>query len=178
MSGKGSGQRPTDKNKFNSNWDRIFKARRAMDRKTVFEQLKLDEGVRYEIYEDHLGYKSYGVGHLITPADLEYNMPVGYEISEATVWNAFDKDLDTAMWDCEMLYGASRFRQWPGEVQEILVNMIFNMGRTRLSKFVKFHAALNNSNWKQAAKEGRDSLWYKQVSNRAERLMSRLEKIS
>lgn len=30
---------------------------------------------------------------------------------------------------------------------------------------------------KAAAVEGRDSVWYKQVTNRAERLMSRLENV-
>ena len=56
--------------------------------------------------------------------------------------------------------------------------MMFNLGRPRLSKFKKMHAALSNADWKEAAKEGRDSLWYRQVTNRAERLMSRLENIS
>ena len=55
--------------------------------------------------------------------------------------------------------------------------MMFNMGRTRLSKFKKHNAALNMHDWKLAAIEGRDSKWYKQVTNRAERLMSRLENV-
>ena len=55
--------------------------------------------------------------------------------------------------------------------------MIFNMGQTRLSKFQNMHRALEAKNWKQAAIEGRDSKWYTQVTNRAERLMSRLEKV-
>ena len=55
--------------------------------------------------------------------------------------------------------------------------MMFNMGRTRLSKFKKMHALILESNWKEAAKEGRDSRWYRQVTNRAERLMKRLEEV-
>ena len=55
--------------------------------------------------------------------------------------------------------------------------MMFNMGRTRLSKFKKMHAAILEGNWTEAAKEGRDSLWYRQVTNRAERLMERLENV-
>ena len=54
---------------------------------------------------------------------------------------------------------------------------MFNMGRTRLSKFAKFKDALAKKEWKHAAFEGRDSLWYKQVTNRAERLMKRLEAV-
>ena len=55
--------------------------------------------------------------------------------------------------------------------------MMFNMGRTRLSKFKNHNAALQCGDWKTAAAEGRDSRWYKQVTNRAERLMSRLEEV-
>ena len=66
---------------------------------------------------------------------------------------------------------------FPGEVREKLVNMMYNMGRTRLRKFKKMNAALQVGDWKEAAKEGRDSRWHKQVTNRAERLMVRLEKV-
>ena len=55
--------------------------------------------------------------------------------------------------------------------------MIFNMGMTRLMKFKNMHKALEQQNWKQAAIDGRDSKWYDQVTNRAERLMSKLEEI-
>ena len=58
-----------------------------------------------------------------------------------------------------------------------MVNMMFNMGRTRLSKFKKMHAAILESDWKTAAVEGRDSRWYNQVTKRAERLMVRLEQV-
>jgi len=54
---------------------------------------------------------------------------------------------------------------------------MFNMGRTRLSKFKKFNAAILEGDWKTAAIEGRDSLWYRQVTNRAERLMTRMENV-
>ena len=63
------------------------------------------------------------------------------------------------------------------EVKQIVANMMFNMGLTRLSKFKKHNAALQCGDWKEAAVEGRDSRWYKQVTNRAERLMKRLEEI-
>ena len=55
--------------------------------------------------------------------------------------------------------------------------MMFNMGRTRLSKFKMMITAAEAGAWYQAATEGRDSRWHKQVTNRAERLMSRLENI-
>ena len=41
----------------------------SMNRENVFETLKIDEGVKYEIYLDHLGYPTFGVGHLVTTSD-------------------------------------------------------------------------------------------------------------
>ena len=55
--------------------------------------------------------------------------------------------------------------------------MMFNMGLTRLSKFSKHNAALQSGDWETAAVEGRASRWYDQVTNRAERLMTRLENV-
>jgi len=148
-----------------------------MDRHAVYEQLKIDEGVEYEIYKDHLGYPTFGVGHLVLETDPEHGQEVGTPVSEDRVKECFEKDLDTAISECNALYEEGVFGDLPGEVQEILVNMMFNMGRTRLSKFKKMHAAILEGDWKTAAVEGRDSLWYRQVTNRADRLMERLENV-
>lgn len=147
-----------------------------MDRQAVFEQLQIDEGVMYEIYRDHLGYLTFGVGHLITKSDPEYGFPVGTTISEERVAQAFEADLDIALRECGMLYG-HMWSCFPGEVKEILVNMMFNLGRPRLSKFKKMNGHLEHGDYKNAAVEGRDSRWYSQVGNRAERLMTRLENV-
>lgn len=149
-----------------------------MNREAVFEQLKIDEGVVYELYEDHLGYPTFGVGHLVVETDPEWGISVGTPVSEDRVRECFEKDLDTAISECHALYGEGVFGDFPDEVQQILVNMMFNMGRTRLSKFKNFTAALEEGDWKRAAVEGRDSLWYRQVTNRAERLMVRMENVS
>lgn len=148
-----------------------------MNREAVYEQLKIDEGVVYAIYEDHLGYPTFGVGHLITEDDEEFGKPVGTSVSEERVRACFERDLDTAIRECSTLYGEGQFGNLPSEVQQILVNMMFNMGRPRLSGFKKFNAAIEAGDWKEAAKEGRDSRWYNQVTNRAERLMVRFENL-
>jgi len=56
--------------------------------------------------------------------------------------------------------------------------MCFNLGASRLAYFTKMRFQLSQRNWRQAAEEGRDSKWYRQVPNRAERLMTRLENVS
>ena len=148
-----------------------------MNREAVFEQLKIDEGVVYEIYLDHLGYPTFGVGHLVLESDEEHGQPVGTPVSEERVKECFENDLNIAIRECDALYEDGTFDNLPDEVQQILVNMMFNMGRTRLSKFKKMHGAILEGDWKTAAVEGRDSKWYRQVTNRAERLMSRLENV-
>ena len=47
------------------------------------KQLEIDEGVKYEIYNDHLGYPTFGIGHLILESDPEYNRPVGSAVLES-----------------------------------------------------------------------------------------------
>ena len=143
----------------------------------LYERLKIDEGCKFEIYDDHLGYKTFGIGHLVKETDEEYGWPCGESVSEERVMQCFRDDTQVAIRECYVLYGESYFEDFPEEVQEVLVNMMFNLGRPRLSKFKNMRAALNIGDWKLAAIEGRDSLWYRQVTNRAERLMSRLENV-
>lgn len=139
------------------------------------ETLKVDEGVVYEIYNDHLGYATFGIGHLVLETDPEHGQPVGTPVSEERVDECFEKDVQTVIEDCKKLHDG--WDGYPDEVKQIVANMMFNMGLTRLSKFKNHNAALQSGDWKEAAKEGRDSRWYKQVTNRAERLMKRLEEI-
>ena len=140
------------------------------------KELEVDEGVKYEIYNDHLGYPTFGIGHLVRDNDPENGEPVGTPVSEDRVIEAFNKDVETVLNDCTILYGD--FSDLPEEAQLIIANMMFNLGRPRLSGFKKMNKALKEGDWKEAAKEGRDSKWYKQVTKRAERLMTRLENIS
>ena len=141
----------------------------------VYEQLAEDEGIVLEIYNDHLGYATFGIGHLITEDDPEYGQEVGTPVSAERVRECFDNDILIADGECVGLYGIELWTDLPQEVREILINMMFNMGRPRLSKFKKMNAWIEQRNWINAAAEGRDSRWYQQVPNQAERLMSRLE---
>ena len=146
-----------------------------MNIERVQKQLEIDEGVVYEVYNDHLGYPTFGIGHLIRKEDPEFGEPVGTPISKARVADAFAIDISIACGECEVLYDF--WEELPEEVQEILVNMMFNLGRPRLTKFKNMYAALEMGDWNKAAIEGRDSRWYHQVGNRAERLMTRLESV-
>ena len=56
--------------------------------------------------------------------------------------------------------------------------MMFNMGRPRLSRFHKMRRAIEAGDWKEAAVQMKDSKWYRQVPNRAERLVKRMEAVT
>lgn len=139
------------------------------------EELKIDEGVKYEIYLDHLGLPTFGIGHLVLESDEEYGKPIGTFVSEERVNECFARDVEIVLSECKILFPS--FDSLPEEVQLIIANMMFNMGRPRLSKFKKFIAAVAISNWQEAANQMVDSRWYKQVTNRADRLVNRMRSI-
>ena len=139
------------------------------------EQLKIDEGCVYEIYNDHLGYPTFGIGHLVRESDPENGSPLGTEISEDRVNEAFDADIEIVLSDCNILY--PDFGDLPEEAQQIIANMMFNLGRPRLSKFVGMKRGVDAKDWNSAADEMVDSRWYRQVGARAERLVNRMREI-
>ena len=85
------------------------------------KQLEIDEGVVYKIYEDHLGYATFGIGHLITTNDLESGLELGTPVSEERVAQAFKYDVAISVSECQVLY--NMWDTFPEEVQEILVNI-------------------------------------------------------
>ena len=139
------------------------------------EQLKIDEGCVYEIYNDHLGYPTFGIGHLVRESDPENGSPLGTEVSEDRVNEAFDADVEIVLSDCNTLY--PDFDDLPEEAQQIIANMMFNLGRPRLSKFVGMKRGVDAKDWNSAADEMVDSRWYRQVGVRAERLVNRMREI-
>jgi len=140
------------------------------------KELEVDEGVKYEIYNDHLGYPTFGIGHLVRDEDPENGEPVGTAVSEDRVIEAFNKDVETVLNDCTILYGD--FSELPEEAQLIIANMMFNLGRPRLSKFKGMKAGVDSQDWNRAADEMVDSAWYRQVPNRAERHVERMRAIA
>ena len=139
------------------------------------EQLKIDEGCVYEIYNDHLGYPTFGIGHLVRESDPENGSPLGTEVSEDRVIEAFDADVEIVLSDCSTLY--PDFDDLPEEAQQIIANMMFNLGRPRLSKFVGMKRGVDVKDWNSAADEMVDSRWYRQVGARADRLVNRMREI-
>ena len=139
------------------------------------KELERDEGVKYEVYLDHLGYPTFGIGHLITDDDPECGASVGTKVDSDRVQEAFETDVETVLSDCERLY--VQFEHLPEEAQLIIANMMFNMGYTRLSKFKGMKRGVDARNWESAADEMVDSKWYYQVTRRADLLVVRMRSL-
>ena len=140
------------------------------------KELEIDEGCKYEIYNDHLGYPTFGIGHLITEDDPEYDWEVGTSIDTYRVHEAFKDDVQSVLTDCEKLY--VQWEHLPEEAQRVIANMMFNMGYTRLSKFRGMKRGVDARDWNDAADEMVDSRWYNQVTNRATRLVERMRRLT
>ena len=143
-----------------------------MNIEALREQLKIDEGVKYEIYKDHLGYPTFGIGHLITENDPEHGEPDGTELSEERVNEVFETDVAKFVSESKILF--PDLDDLPDVAQQVIVNMAFNMGRPRLSKFKNFIAGVNDRDWTRAAEEMMDSRWATQVGDRAIRLRNQI----
>jgi len=139
-------------------------------------ELEYDEGCEYEIYLDHLGLPTFGIGHLVTEDDEEHGLEVGTAVPEDRVRQAFESDIEITVDECQRLY--EDWIDFPDEVQLILANMMFNMGRPRLSQFKNMKAAVDERDWDRAADEMIDSKWYQQVTNRADRLVQRMRNVA
>jgi lysozyme len=139
----------------------------------LIEQIKEDlvrhEGYVTEIYLDSENLPTFGIGHLVTENDMEYTWPVGTPVTDERILQVFHDDCNAACTDASALF--LNFNSHPTDVQRVLVNMAFNLGRSRLGKFKNMITAVNEGNYSKAADEMVDSKWYRQVKRRGEELV-------
>ena len=128
----------------------------------MIDELVDHEGLELFPYEDSLGILTVGVGR-----NLEQR-----GISEDEAFYLLSNDIDV-IWE-ELIKSHPIVEDLDDQRQMILLNMAFNMGVPRLSKFKKMWAAIENNNMEEASKEALDSRWASQVGRRAEELAERL----
>jgi lysozyme len=112
------------------------------------------EGVRNLVYEDSEGNETIAVGHLMSNP-----------ISQAAIDQILTDDINSAIAHLERY-----FRDWRSHNdarQNVLIEMMFNMGSRRLGGFKLMWAALDRQDYTEAAKQMLDSQWAKQVKGRA-----------
>lgn len=134
--------------------------------------LAIDEGIVHYIYEDHLGNRTVGVGHLITDSDPESQLPTGTFVSRERIVELFAQDCVRTHTGVFSLF--PELYQHPDDVQNILTEMVFQMGVSGVGKFKNMRKAVENKDYTRAADEMLDSRWAKQTPNRAKRLSDRM----
>ena len=138
------------------------------------EEIMFSEGVKYEIYRCSEGYPTAGIGHLITEWDNDYfDKPIGTKVSKEQVAKWFEADLGVAIGDMEKFTEGMNVDE---NGKECVTEMVFQLGLPRLNKFKKFKQALLDNDIQTAQAEMKDSLWYRQTTNRAERLIQKIGK--
>jgi len=127
-------------------------------------------GMLLDPYQDHLGYWTVGAGHLIRDHEKDELMN---GITHQKGIELFLKDFNVAVDDAESFTEGMILDD---NAHECIIHMVFQLGLPRLNKFVKFKKCLSENNISEAMKEMKDSLWYRQTTNRANRIIKKMEK--
>jgi lysozyme len=134
----------------------------------IKERIKKHEGFVNKIYLDSLGKATIGYGHLITPND-KFEKDVEY--SKELLDEVFNRDFLIAKRDAdELLKDISIVEKAYG----IIIEMVFQLGKTGVSKFKKMFEALSIEDYNEAANQMLDSQWRKQTPKRCEELSEQM----
>jgi len=136
---------------------------------SIANDLIREEGYEPYLYEDHLGYKTIGIGFMIDPDHPSGGTPM--PMSVAKLWltmliEARDASLTSAL---------PFYRDLSIPRQDALINMAFQLGVNGLLKFKNMLRCLEAGDYEGAAKEALDSRWAKQTPQRAARVALQLE---
>lgn len=143
----------------------------------LIDDLTHDEGIIHKVYLDSLGYKTLGIGHLITENDPQWiqNLKVGDPVPEAIIYSYFLKDVSKAIKNAHDIFGVEDWEKLPPAAQEVFINMTFNLGKGGFSKFRNTIKNAKKHDWEKVAEGMSKSLWARQVKSRAKRLIARIE---
>ena len=143
-----------------------------MDR--LLESVKKHEGYRNKVYLDTLGKRTVGVGHLCVEDFWEDDK----EYEEKFLMEILQKDLQEAIRGARSLMEEHDCTDIDEQAEEILIEMVFQLGMTGVSKFKKMWKALAEKNYIGASYEMLDSRWSKQTPNRAKAMAKTMKEIT
>lgn len=135
----------------------------------LIAQIKRDEGRSPFAYKDSRGYWTIGDGILVDarfthsglrPEEMDF-------ITNNRAGIAAQETLN--------LLGPTVWAKLGDPRRRCLINMCYNLGLDHLDDFHKALAAIAEGDFKKAAAELKDSLWYKQVGDRAKRICTIIE---
>ena len=136
--------------------------------KDLVESIKTHEGFSRTAYRCPTGRMTIGYGRCIDADEA------GAGISEAEAEELLINDVERFEEAAQRIVGEEVWSWLSQKRRDVLTEMAFNMGPGNLRKFTKMLAALQAEDYGLAAAEALDSVWAKQVGQRAERLAQRL----
>ena len=145
-----------------------------MDMDRLLESVKKHEGYRNKVYLDTLGKRTVGVGHLCVEDFWEDDK----EYEEKFLMTILEHDLSTAIKGANDLMAEHGCMDINEKAHEILIEMVFQLGKTGVSKFKNMWKALSELNYVGASYEMLDSKWAKQTPNRAKSMAKIMKAIT
>ena len=127
-------------------------------------RIKKHEGFLSKVYLDSLGKQTIGYGHLLTEED---DFVEGVIYDKDILESLFEKDFNKAVQGAEQLLDGYNIAL---VAKEVIIEMVFQLGKTGVSKFKKMFDALKNNDYSRAAEEMLNSAWYRQTPSRCEEL--------
>jgi lysozyme len=124
----------------------------------IYEQLRRDEGFRTHPYTDTKGKLTIGIGRNLNAKGL----------TEEEIYHLLDNDLREI--EQELRARLPWYQALNDARQGVVKNMTFNMGIVGLEKFPRMLQAMAQGEIETVCEEMRDSLWAKEVGDRAVRL--------
>jgi lysozyme len=129
-------------------------------------QLRGDEGVEKQAYQDHLGFWTIGVGRLIDKRKPGSGLR-GYEI-DYLLRNDIDERID------ELTRRLSWFVDLDDARKGVLLNMSFQMGVDGLLGFKNTLTMIRDGKYQMASEAMLQSLWARQTPERAKRMSEQM----
>ena len=141
-----------------------------MNYKNLKTRIKKNEGFSLKPYKDQLGFYTIGFGHLILSNEKHL---LKKKINKTELEKIFIKDFNKALKDFNIFLKPLSFYK---RDSELLIEMVFQIGISRVVKFKKLLHNMNRGNPHLVCFEMMNSLWYKQTPNRVKNLVSVLLK--
>ena len=149
----------------------------------LLDQLVLHEGLELLPYKDTLNIDTIGIGRNLEHRGLseEELAHIGKDISDICEWGITKEQAyylaenDVKIVEKEVCEKHPCVLELDEVRQRVIIDMAFNMGVPRLSKFVKMWKAIDEENFEEAKTQMLDSRWANQVGNRAVRLSNAME---
>ena len=149
----------------------------------IYEFIKQNEGYKKKAYRDSRKHLTVGIGfnldqpgakQVLEKLGIDYNkVRQGQELNDQQIKSIFSKDTEVAIMNAKSF--ADNYDSLPKSVKLALIDMAFNLGGAGLNKFANLKQAIESYNYQKAANEMKNSLWFKQVPQRASKLIAMVQ---